>query len=164
MKITTQAIADFNTQVSEVMQKTIDGPWKNEPHRVEFKHAGLDCLLLRHPILLHWCGYVGLPEDHLHYGKPYNDVDESVDIHGGLTYSNSCNGHVCHITEGEDQVHWLGFDCAHWQDLSPGMGVGLQKEITEILERSLGGPGKAYKTVDWVQAETKSLAEQLSKL
>ena len=37
------------------------GPWDDEPDRVDFEHAGFPCLLLRNPRLGQWCGYVAVP-------------------------------------------------------------------------------------------------------
>ena len=94
------------------------GPWDNEPDRKDFTHAGYSCFILRNTSG-NWCGYVGVPSTHSCYEKPYNDVD--VNVHGGLTYADKCGGHICHIPEPgmPDDVWWLGFDTAHWGDLSP---------------------------------------------
>ena len=48
-------------------------------------------------------GYVSVPKDHPWYGKDYNDIE--VEIHGGLTFSESIN-----------DEYWIGFDCAHYGD------------------------------------------------
>jgi len=48
------------------------------------------------------------------------DID--VDVHGGFTYSAKCDGDpdkgICHVTDGDDDVTWFGFDCAHDGDES----------------------------------------------
>jgi hypothetical protein len=130
--------------------KTSRGEWKKEPNRLNWKHAGLDCMLVRHPTLLHWCGYVGLPANHPDFGKDYDSVP--VDVHGGLTYAKACDGHICHITEnGDDKTWWLGFDCAHLGDCSPG-------------SRSyFNCPGDTYKNLEYVKGETEQLALQLAE-
>src|SRR5688572_11433893 len=96
-----------------------DGPWQTEPDRVEFEHAGLPCLMSRHPTLGHWCGYVAVPPGHPMHGKEYDSVE--VDVHGGLTYGSACRGHICHVPKpGEpDDVFWFGFDCGHAGDYGP---------------------------------------------
>ena len=43
-------------------------PWLKEPKEDNFEHAGLQCRICRHPILLHYCGYVGVPKGHPLYG------------------------------------------------------------------------------------------------
>jgi hypothetical protein len=67
-----------------------DGPWQNEPDKAQWidKATGYDCLIVRNHSGA-WCGYVGVPEGHPCHGKGYDDVD--VDVHGGLTFADSCN-------------------------------------------------------------------------
>jgi hypothetical protein len=127
-----------------------EGPWQTEPDRVEFEHSGLPCLLVRGP-LGGWCGYAAVPPGHPLHGTPYNDVD--VEVHGGLTYADRCQGHICHVPKpGEpDEVWWLGFDCGHYTDLLPGM-----------TKYNFNQDG-TYRDVDYVRAETERLAEQLAE-
>lgn len=159
--------------------RTISGPWDGEPDRVEFKHAGLPCLMVRHPEGGHWCGYAGVPPSHPFHGVHYDgdradeteeggwrDYENSpcgrVEVHGGLTYSAACQGSICHKAEpGEpDDVWWFGFDCAHAGDLSPQM----------LAYREIPGwpkfpPGyETYRDLAYVHAETERLAEQLVAL
>ena len=48
-------------------------------------------------------GYVALPSTHPFYGLDYDEIDQHVDVHGGLTYSQS----YVH----ENETYWLiGFD------------------------------------------------------
>jgi hypothetical protein len=144
-----------------IMSDLNDGPWKKEPHRVEWKAHGFSCLMVRHEHCLHWCGYVGLPPGHPDYGKHYDDVE--VDVHGGLTYSERCDGLVCHRSDDEaPALWWLGFDCAHWQDLSPGVNYHLA-QIPGIKPLSIGSQ-QTYKTLAWVKKETGRLAKQLKAM
>lgn len=123
-----------------------DGPWQDEPDRVEWHHKGLPCLARRGP---HgsWCGYVAVPPGHPLHAIPYSlcpvaGCDESwcdhrpdafLEVHGGLTYSDFCQadapeGHgICHVPRrGEpDNVWWFGFDCGHACDLSPATAALL---------------------------------------
>lgn len=124
------------------------GPWDGEPDRVEFRHAGFPCLIVRQS-MGHLCGYVGVPLGHPWHGKGYDDVPARA--HGGLTYAEECGGEVCHVpAPGEpEDLWWLGFDCAHAGDLQPG------------AMRFYAYPGgEAYKTVDYVRAEALALATQ----
>ena len=51
-------------------------------------------------------GYVALPSTHPFYGLNYDEIDEHVNVHGGLTYSES----YVH----ENETYWLiGFDTMH---------------------------------------------------
>jgi hypothetical protein len=131
--------------------KWIRGEWDNEPNRVDFIHAGFSCFILRAPIG-HLCGYVGVPNTHSCYNKHYNDID--VDVHGGLTYGEKCQGVICHIPEPgmPDDVKWFGFDCAHSGDLSPSIHMRFMHSYT------------TYRNIGFVTREVKSLAEQLAKL
>ena len=121
------------------------GPWDNEPDRFEWRSQGFPCLAARSHVGA-WCGYVAVPHGHPWHGKGYADIDTNA--HGGLTYSGSCTGRICHIPEpGEsDNVWWLGFDCAHAGDLYPG-GHPLFTDHPWI-----------YRTLDYVRAEVDALA------
>lgn len=141
---------------NEAMATIPNGPWNKEPHFVEFKHAGLDCILKRVSSRLHWCGYIALTKDHPYYGKSYNEIDPecTLEVHGGLTYSDACNETICHKTETNDEVWWLGFDCGHYQDLSPGSLKWMPESIFE----------KHYWTVEEVKLETMKIAAQLGAI
>lgn len=99
-----------------------DGPWQTEPDRVEFEAHGFPCLIIRVACHGGLCGYVAVPPGHPWHGKDYSDVP--ADVHGWLTYAESCGGSVCHVPKpGEpDNVWWLGFDHAHSGDLLPAHG------------------------------------------
>lgn len=127
-----------------------DGPWDNEPDHVTFEVDGLLCILHRVPGLGHWCGYVAVPPSHKAHGRGIYDVD--VNVHGGLTYARPCQGAICHVPKpGEsDSVWWLGFDCAHYYDASP--------------TRPPSSLGESYRTLNYVCAETESLARQLKAM
>ena len=115
------------TTMADEKAKWGPGPWRDEPDKEQFADGatGLPCLVKRNrPGSL--CGYVGVSEGHPWFGKDYSEVE--ADAHGGLTFADFCQegdeAHtICHIPgPGEpDRVWWLGFDCAHYMDLSPGM-------------------------------------------
>lgn len=156
MSITQEQIDDFVKGREERAATAPDGPWKTERHRVEFEHAGLRCILARNQMLA-WCGYVGVPAGHPAYGMDYDDVD--VSVHGGLTYAEACRAPVCHIAEN-DELWWLGFDCAHAGDLVPTM-IELNEKIRRNFPRA---PEDEYRDEAYVTAEVKSLAEQLARM
>jgi len=131
------------------------GPWDQEPDKRQWmSDTGLPCLIVRN----HYgalCGYVGVPKEHPWYGKDYEDVNELIEdeeddyVHGGLTFSNICGEKICHEVEpGEDDdIWWLGFDCAHVFDRIPGMG------------REYESTGDCtYRDVAYVTAECEKLA------
>jgi len=129
-----------------------DGPWQNEPDRLEWEYEGLHCAILRQKFG-HLCGYVGVPRDHPDYGKFYNDVD--LKVHGGLTYSEN---HLFKNRPDEDKW-WFGFDCAHAYDLQPGMAAFL---------KFVGNPfptfeGLVYRDIHYVKTHVEDLASQLNE-
>ncbi len=135
-------------------------PWENEPNHVEFKHAGFPCIAHRGPVGA-WCGYVGVPPGHPAHGQDYAEL--GVEVHGGLTYGEACQGDICHKAElGEsDDVWWFGFDCAHGGDVSPSM-VKLREEHPDWGHAPLWfGSAEVYRDLAYVQTETRQLAEQL---
>lgn len=127
------------------------GPWDDEPDRLEWRHQGVPCLIQRHYQLGNWCGYAAVAPGHPWHGKNYEYVD--ADAHGGLTYSDVCQSSfgICHIPQpGEpDNVWWLGFDCSHAWDLSPGM------------MRSFSMPKDVYRDQAYVSSWTEQLAAQI---
>jgi hypothetical protein len=133
------------------------GPWQKEPDRVDFIHAGFACFAKRGP-LGQWCGYVGVPREHPCYANGYDGLD--VDVHGGLTYANKCDGPICHVPEPgmPDDVWWLGFDCAHSGDLVPGMNA--HRRVTGFPTSDY----ETYKDLAYVSAQIRSLAQQLAAL
>jgi hypothetical protein len=159
-------------QCAEKIDKSTwgDGPWQTEPDRFEWQHAGYACLLTRSACLGNLCGYVGIDRSHPDYEVPYGDIDEEIDVHGGLTYAAKCQGDICHVPAPgmPDDVWWLGFDCAHAYDLSPGL-IAREREmarrnakLTAMFERVPPGWGETYRDFAYVKAEVESLAEQLA--
>jgi len=161
-----------------------DGPWQDEPDKIQWVDpaTGLDCLMVRHTRVGHWCGYVGVAEGHPAFEQDYDNVRVGpcpdndhwdhepscyLDIHGGLTFASKCQedaeeGHgVCHIPDPgrPADVWWLGFDCAHGGDLSPAM---------RARERDRGWPdltlNDTYRDRAYVEAEVANLARQLAGL
>ena len=153
----------------------IAGPWDGEPDRLEFRAAGLPCLLVRNGSGA-WCGYAAVPPGHPLHGKGYSDPElEEVSAHGGLTYAAGCQGKICHVpAPGEpDDVWWFGFDCSHAWDISPSdYWLGLRHP--GLFERPLPVPTDiripaslsfgSYKTMAYARAEAERLARQLAEV
>lgn len=132
-----------------------DGPWKSEPDKLQWvdQASGLDCMIVRND-MGNLCGYVGVADGHPAFGMDYDAVN--VDVHGGLSYSNLCSGHICHVAElgRPDHVWWLGFDCAHSFDYTPG----FQQEDDYDDLPSIEQP---YRDIEFVRQECTQLAAQL---
>lgn len=129
------------------------GAWDNEPdkaHWIDGK-TGLDCLIVRGPMGA-LCGYVGVPVGHPFFEQDYSELN--ITVHGSLTFADACQPEVdeargvCHPAEAaaNDTVWWLGFDCAHHNDLSPG--------CTYVFDDSI------YRDFDFVVEQVTSLAGQ----
>ena len=56
-------------------------------------------------------GYVAVPPTHPAYKMDYDTLMYSIDVHGGLTYSQFGNG------KNAPKDWWVfGFDTSHWND------------------------------------------------
>lgn len=136
------------------------GPWDTEPDKRQWldEVTGLPCLIVRAGRDLgHLCGYVGVPRGHPYYEADYDSLP--VEAHGGLTFASKCSHgaedrEICHKVEpGEpDDVWWLGFDCAHLGDISPGMDRFRRRGYAE----------GTYKDFAFVTREVTQLAKQLA--
>ena len=146
------------------------GVWQDEVDKAVWvdETTGLDCMIHRGPHGGHLCGYVGVPEGHPWFEVDYDDVrcgdeDQSwPSVNGGLTYAGFCHQRddpsvgICHIPQAgrPDRVWWLGFDCAHAHDYSPGFARTYEKSgLHDYADEH-------YWTVDEVRRETERLARQ----
>jgi len=152
------------------------GPWDDEPDRVDFRHAGLPCLAVRHQDWGHWCGYVAVPKGHPAYGvDPFR---EDLGISADINYGAACSPPICHVpAPGEpDDVWWLGLDFGHCWDLSPGRDAflpssrrDLSSELAELLaltEQTIArsGPMETYRALPYVRRTVEKIAEELAAM
>lgn len=129
-----------------------------------------------------WCGYVGIPRGHPFFGLSFSDrvpvnrgtilvKDQSPmalfieafhkeDGHVALDILLDCPGGV---TWGANHVplggglpgYWyLGFDCSHYNDLSP-------KDMVQGLIEDMSWRSGTYRDYDFTLAACRKLAEQL---
>lgn len=151
-------------QTIEYKNPTIDksewgnGPWVDEPDKKQWRdeETGLPCLIVRNVhVSGALCGYVGVPKGHPYYGWDY-DALCGVDVHGGLTFANKCQEEqndfegICHKNDTDDDIWWLGFDCAHCYDLVPRMN-----------KYSIPFSEETYKDFSFVTHEVEKLAKIL---
>lgn len=88
------------------------------------------------------------------------DPETVFQVHGGITYSDHCQGRICHEVEAgeEDLVWWFGFDCGHWNDYAPGTDAFLKSQ-------GLGGlTHGTYRTLEYAKSQCQKLAEQLREV
>jgi hypothetical protein len=117
------------------------GPWSTEPDEKHWVDAatGLHCYVKRHPEMGHLCGYVGVPPAHPAYNHDYDKL--TLSAHGGITHADSIE------SSPMPDLWWIGFDCAHAFDYSPGMPTLCNHE--------------SYRNMEYVTRECTRLAEQL---
>lgn len=151
----------------QLRKARIAGPWDDEPDSAVLGvSSGLHCFVIRNGMLT-LCGYVAVPPGHPAHGKDVDEVD--VTVHGGLTFAGNAAGCALGETVIDAMLskHWvLGFDCAHYDDVLPVM-LELRARpgwITGSQEQPSGWPKPKYRTLGWVAAETKKLAEQLARM
>lgn len=78
----------------------------------------------------HPCGYVSVPKNHPFYGKKSWDIEDRIEVHGGLTFSGKLHGF--------DGL-WFGWDYAHVGDFTfPFTMTGDKRWSTqEIVDECL---------------------------
>ena len=96
----------------------------------------------------HPTAYVEIPKDHKFYKKNYNDIDDKIIVHGGLTYSRDYLSIDKNI-KIEDSW-FIGWDYAHYDDYFCYIG-------------HLGNFGKKWTTKEMI-AECKNVINQLCEV
>jgi hypothetical protein len=145
-----------------------EGPWQHEPDKAQWidPATGLDCLIVRN-FGGALCGYVAVPAGHPLHGKEYDAAPDEAHhaAHGGLTFSNGCDHSkdpargICHIPAPgrSDDVWWLGFDCSHHTDLSPGQAARYARRgMSGLFDQG------EYRDFDYVQQRCAKLAAALA--
>ena len=125
------------------------GPWDQEPDEVRWEDSatGLPCLALRNTELGNWCGYVAVPEEHpAFYAFEDDDLSIRFDVHGGVTFAGPNPAGDSQPTRGG---WWLGFDCGHRGDLTPGK------------DARRWDPRDEYRDLQYVVSQCAALARQL---
>lgn len=79
-------------------------------------------------------GYVILPKNHPFHGVDYNILNDYVDAHGGLTYSDF----------NKENEWMVGFDTAHYMDTLQRWPESAVLEETERLRDQLETLGEKY--------------------
>lgn len=116
---------------------------KYEGDRREFLFWGRRCVILRVKPSGQLCGYAEIPKELLNKSDRWF-VDQ-IEVHGGVTFVGNRFG-----SEG-DQNKFIGFDCAHWDDICPGFA---DYDMPVIWEGT-------YKSMDFCEIECKAMASQL---
>jgi hypothetical protein len=174
----------------ERLEKYGEGPWMDEPDRIEWRHNGFPCLMQRNMSGGNWCGYVGVTEGHPWFQKGLDggshcrtcygdeseecetckgtglsyDLKEEPTMHGGCTYTGMCAGDICHIPRpGESaEVWWVGFDFAHHMDLSPGF-KRMTRMAMELQGQEARDFGEIYRDMRYVKSEVERVSDQATQ-
>lgn len=85
-------------------------------------------------------GYVLLPPDHEYFGKSYDEINNHVDVHYGLTYGGLVNDKMIDFWQEltkEDEGMWcIGFDTAHYEDtLLTWPKEAVEKEAEQLFDQ-----------------------------
>jgi hypothetical protein len=123
--------------------------WEDEPNFKKWTYKGYTCMIRRGPVGA-LCGYVGLKKGHRLYGKYYNEDKEleNIDCHGGLTFSGEWD-------ELQDDLWYIGFDCAHAFDFIPGLMTMHESTYLPMMEEA------TYRDFDYVTKECEKIVDQL---
>jgi len=136
-----------------------------EPSHGRFwTRSGLRGVILRHPSMLHLCGYVRVPKNHRFYGKK-NSWNVNYEVHGGVTFL----GRFPMVSKGLPSTlqlmkhhWWIGFDCGHLGDLQPGMAA-LLSQAGAALPGFMDANNSIYREWGYVREQCELLAAQIGK-
>jgi len=92
-------------------------------------NSSLEAIVVTHPSLGHRCGYVRVPEDNGLYQISYEDINDSISVHGGLTFSGQLPKDI-----DPTLSYWLGYDCAHSCDRSRFNPQGIERTLDYCIE------------------------------
>jgi len=119
-----------------------------EPWIKIFEAEGLICIIIRN-VLMNYCGYVVIPNDHPLYDKSQEEIEDLLEVHGGITHVGSLSW--------APNLFLIGFDCGHAHDIVPAM----MKHFSTYVETH----GNAtYRDINYVEQEVRRLAKQISNI
>ena len=147
----------------EKIERWGEGPWTDEPDRIEWEYDGVRCVIARAPMGA-LCGYVLVQEGHPWYGqsRSHSDVFCDVSAHGGITWTRGGEGDGAGAG-GTDAFWYVGFDCGHPErDVVPEMDKVFAKQGITLYSapESRFFPKPTYKHFRWVRTEVEKLAQQ----
>lgn len=82
-------------------------------------------------------GYVIIPKGHPLHGKHYDELNQIVDVHRGLTFSGSGASMSDLVDESEHKDWVVGFDTAHYGDSLAEWPKDAVEAETERLKKQL---------------------------
>lgn len=148
-----------------------DGPWQDEPDELSWSFGDVPCRIVRHPHSGVLNGYVSVPASHPWHGQDFDEIE--ADCHGGLTFSGTFGNRSEFVDEDsrvlaartyasrattDRGLWWVGFDCAHAWDWTPGFDALYRERNIEPMP--FAGERSSYKTIEYVKSEVENLARQ----
>lgn len=141
------------------------GEWVEEFDQVRFIYINIECYVrriyvkegenLEHVFGGFLCGYVKIPIDHPCYLKQYNDMD--IECHGGLTFGKM-----------DSDGHWIGFDCAHMNDICPSIVKKMVEKYENLLKafdrEEISIFHMSYKNIKFCINQCMSIVDQLIEI
>jgi len=149
------------------------GEWVEEIDILEWEFKNVKCKVFRmaandavkndgtaHIFGGYFNGYIQVPDNH-----PWKEMDPfeiDADVHGGITFGKK---------DEKNGQYWIGFDCAHLNDILPSMELikktfpqlQFSKDLEEMKKRFpvslLFNP--SYKNINYVKYECESLVDQM---
>lgn len=113
------------------------------------------------------CGYVKISRGHPWWMMPYNDLNEFINVHGGLTYAEK--GPPGKIPKFS-YVWWIGFDCGHAYDApDPELIPKRTFDSWELIKQETDGRidtlgllsrGNVVRTQEYVEDECINIIKQ----
>lgn len=130
-----------------------EGLWQSEPDYERWidEETEYECLILRSPLgTLN--GYVSVPGTHPLDSKSEDEIQDLLEVHGGITWSSK-DGTIPFFTKPTPYI--VGFDCGHCTDIMPLLPLFDSKKLRNYA---------TYKDMNFVKKECISLARQLKNL
>ena len=131
------------------------GEWVEEPDQYGFVHKGLKCFIRRQFFYEdeqgqggYLCGYVELPETF------DRELIDDLEVHGGITYRNKLEN---------KENFWVGFDCAHCDDLVPSIEIFKKNNYKNDRRFFPTFATLVYRNISYVENQCRSLADQIQE-
>lgn len=149
-----------------------DGAWVSEPDLVIYYIDEYPCVIMRND-MGSLCGYVGVdPENPIVKDKHYDEFD--IEVHGGVTFGHTAS--MTNFESGQLDAHgddekiytFIGFDCAHYRDLTPALNLTrkmfsseMSDKYKKLMPHTFLANDDSYRTIAYVENEILSMVNQI---
>ncbi len=179
--------------MSYVIDKKLwrDGPWQSEPDFAYAIYKGHPLVLIRNFSSGSWLGYIGIDPKSKFISRNYDrsevDLVDVLEVHGGVTFTSkgerfyqiimqyNLGDILADIKEDFKSYFWIGFDCAHFDDIAPGFKsiskifendeyAKSMEELTSHLESLFDRKHATYKDIEFAKSELTNLVDQVIEI